>query len=197
MPVVTIKDILRWYVTPSHPISFSAPGAVYRFLKGVVPLAVIEKALQSIDAYTLHREVKRPRVFNPCYAHQPRTHFHSDLIDIRLLKTANRSVAFLLLVICVFSCKLFVMPLKTRTGREVRDALAAWLLRVEDEESAFGLTPASGKLKRFFLVDSGTEYHNQEVRQLLEAYNVRLDTASPHRHKAFSAERANHTLQVF
>ena len=64
---ITGEELIRLYRTPGHPIAFSSPGTVYKFFKGAVTEEFIRETLESIDSYTLHREYKKTRFYNPHY----------------------------------------------------------------------------------------------------------------------------------
>lgn len=187
MSTVTAARIAREYVTPGHPIAFSSPGAVFRHYEGEVPLKVITKALESVDAYTRHREIKRPAVFNPFYSYQRRTDYQADLIDMSALKRANSYYAFLLVVIDVFTRKVWVMPLKKKSAASMADALRHWLADQVER---------GGRRERQLYTDRGKEFVAARVGQLLREYGFRHTTSQRGLYKAAIAERVNKTLQI-
>ena len=124
---------------------------------------------------------------NPYYTYNRRRQFQADLIDISGLKRANDNVTFLLVVIDIFSRKIWVMPLKRKTGKETASALRAWFenaLADEDEDD-----------RRSFLTDSGKEFLNAEVRSLMREKGVRMYQAK-NVNKAAIVERVNKSLQI-
>ena len=187
MSVVTKQELLRMYKRPGHPIAFSAPGAIYNFFKGEVPLDFIQSALEEEDTYTLHREYKKPSVYNPYYSYERRVNFQADLIDIAQLKRDNDGITFLLLVIDVFSRKIWVVPLQRKTGEATRNGLQLWI----DE---MNITRRDNK-KIICLTDSGKEFLNATVQALFRDNNVEHQTAT-NINKASIAERVNKSLQV-
>lgn len=194
----TSKQIAAWYVEPGHPTAFSSPGAVYRYFGGRAPMRVVEAALSSVDAYTKHREARRPRVYNPFYAYRRRTRFQADLIDVARLKTANTGTAFLLVLIDVFTRKVWVTPLRTKSAPDMTAALGRWLAKLNETE-----TPGEGEgvdvsrlRQRWLYTDRGLEFTNRAVRELLARHNVRSDFAQRGLNKAALAERVNKTLQI-
>ena len=78
----TREELVQLYRTEGHPIAFSAPSKVYKYFGGKLSKAFIVDALEHVDAYTLHREYKRPKVYNPFYAYIRRKTFQADLITI-------------------------------------------------------------------------------------------------------------------
>ena len=186
---ITKNDIIRLYQQPGHPIAFSSPQTIHRFFKGKVSLRVIREALEHINSYTLHREYKKPKFFNPYFAYQRRTFFQADLIDIRQLKNSNDNITYLLVVIDVFSRKIWVVPMTQKTAAATHSALLAWINAVKTDD-----IEGEGE-KRFLLTDNGKEFVNMQVRRLLEQNNMHLSTTK-NINKAAIVERANKSLQV-
>jgi transposase InsO family protein len=175
------QEIKETFRRPGHKVAFSAPGNVARSF-GITQ----EKArqiLEEVDSYVSHREYKRPSVFNPYYVYKRRELIQADLIDISELRAFNSGVRYLLLIIDVFTKKIWVYPLKTKEGIRVRDSLEDWLDRI-------GNPPPE-----VFATDAGNEFYNQHVRTLLNSRGVRQEK-SVGTCKAAVAERANKSLQV-
>lgn len=181
--VITKDQIIALYKTPGHPVAFSSPGTIYRFFNGQVSESFIREALESIDSYNLHREYKKPRTYNTHYVYRRRKQFQADLIDIASLKEENDMVTFLLVVIDVFSRKLWVVPLRRKTAEATKDGLLVWLNSMPNDK------PES------FLSDSGKEFTNRLVLNLMRERNIRM-VQSKNIHKAAIAERVNKSIQV-
>ena len=186
----TLGRIAREYVTPGHPVAFSSPGVVYRYYQGEVPISDIVKALESVDAYTKHKEVKRPATFNPFYSYQRRTDFQADLIDVSGIKAANSFYAYLLVIIDVFTRKLWVMPLKTKSAASMVTALGHWLAEQNVDPGA------AARVERRLYTDRGKEFVAQSVGKLLKEAGFVHNTSKRGLYKAAIAERVNKTLQV-
>ena len=182
---ISTENISKLYRTPGHPIAFSSPFTVYQFFKGKVPLAKVKAALEHIDSYTLHREYKRPAEHNMYYSHERRKQFQADLIDISNLKRTNQGVTFLLVIIDVFSRKIWVMPLKSKSAQSSSAAFQDWI------ESLRGDLKQQAQI----LTDSGTEFYNRMVKEVMESAGIKLVKAK-NIYKAAIAERVNKTIQV-
>jgi transposase InsO family protein len=179
---VTDREIIEAFRTPGHPIAFSAPGAVARYFN--ISQERARDVLQEIDSYVLHREYKRPAQYNPYYVYKRRELIQTDLIDMRDLRAANDNTSFLLLLIDVFSRKVWVSPLERKTAVEVERALRQWLDNL----------PGRRKVKTI-MHDAGTEFTNARVRALLAERGIEQRIALG-TSKASYAERANKTIQV-
>lgn len=178
---ITVERIRELYVKPGHPIAFSSPNAVYLFFGGEVPLHKIEKALSGVDSYSLHKELKKPRVYNPYYIYQKRQQIQGDLIDIAGLAEHNENVHFLLVLIDSFSRYLWVYPVEDKSADTMVQAFKDWL-----EHDV-------GELPKIILTDDGTEFKNKKIKALLQEYGAERHLANG---KAWIAERVNKTLQV-
>jgi hypothetical protein len=174
--------VKKKYTTPGHPIAFGALSGIYKHFKGAISLPLIRRALSQIDGYTLHREYKRPHVFNPYFIYHRRALVQCDLIDIAKIKEKNKGVTFLLVLIDCFSRKLWVYPLKNKRGTTVRDAFVEWLNSLQ-------------KLPFKLQMDMGTEFWNTHVKELMKDKGVVLLAANGFS-KASMAERVNKTLQI-
>lgn len=121
------NEILQAFTTPGHPIAYSAPDAVSRYFG--ITRSKAKSILQQSDAYNLHREFKRPSQYNIYYEYHLLRNCQADLIDIRSLSRYNDQYKHLLLIIDLFSRKVWVYPLYSKTGKEMRDTLRLWLDR--------------------------------------------------------------------
>lgn len=175
--------ILLDYSTPGHPIAFSAPGRVSKYYN--IPLRIAKDILLKNDAYSLHREYKRPQTFNPLYVRRLRQLIQADVIDIRALSQYNDNINFLALFIDVFSKKVWVYPMKRKTGKAMKDIMEKWLESLRPKK----------RIPTVFMTDGGREYYNVDVHHLLEKKKIshRLATGFS---KSAVAERANKTIQI-
>ncbi len=180
---ITKKRVLQHYVQPGHPTAFSAPDAVARHYKDRgLSSKDAKEILEHNDAYVLHREYKRPKVFNPYFIYTKRDTIQSDLIDIRQISRNNDGVNYLLLLIDIFTRKVWVLPLQRKTSVQVRDSLQQWLNSLSRKPKTIE-------------TDAGREYCNHHVRSLLQSNNINHKIAVGTCKAAF-AERANKTIQI-
>lgn len=185
--VPTDAAIIKNFSQAGHPTAFSSPGTVYKYYEGKIPLERIQRLLQHIDSYTLHKEYKKPRYHNPYYVYLSRHHFQADLIDIAALRTANDDVTFLLVILDVFSRKMWVKPVLRKSALHMENAFKEWLNEIN--------APGCLSENAYILVDSGLEFSNRRVKELLSKVGLRLEQAK-NIHKASIVERANKSLQV-
>jgi len=83
----------------------------------------IKAWLETQDAYTLHRPLRKRFPRNPYTVNNINDVWEMDILDLTSLKKYNNNYRYLLQVIDVFSKYLHSVPLRTKTGKEVAAAL--------------------------------------------------------------------------
>ena len=180
-PIRNIKKrVQKAYTTPGHTIAFSTPSRVAKFFG--ITKGQASEYLEELEGYTLHREYKQPKRYNPYYVHNRRVQVQGDLIDIGQLARENNGVNFLLVLIDIFTKKLWVYPLKDKRAINVKVALEAWIGSLDN-------TPEQ------LCTDQGLEFNNRLVQALLARHGIQWDKAIGTL-KACIAERVNKTLQI-
>jgi len=172
--------ITRAYTTPGHPIAYSSPGLVAKHFH--ISSGKAKEILEHIEGYTLHREYKNPKQYNPYYVHGRREQIQGDLIDVAAISNNNNGVKFLLVLIDIFTKWLWVYPLQNKNARTITQVMRRWL-------NSLDVIPAK------IMTDKGTEFTNHSVQQLLRSHNVEWQAAIG-TVKACIAERVNKTLQI-
>lgn len=168
------------YVNPGHVVAYSAPATVAKHFG--ISKATAKKWLEELDGYTLHREYKQPKYYNPYFVHGRREQVQADLIDVSKIAGQNDGVRFLLVLIDIFTKKVWVYPLERKTQGQMKEALTRWL-------ASLRVRPAK------LVTDQGTEFTNRPVQQLLRANHIGWQAALGTL-KAAVAERVNKTLQI-
>lgn len=174
------ERIKNAYSTPGHPIAFSAPATVGEHFN--ISTEKAKNILQEIDSYTLHREYKQPRVYNPFYVHGRREQVQADLIEVGKISKENDGVRYLLLLIDIFTKKIWIYPLKAKGGEQVVSALKLWLSGRDTKA-------------KVFLTDRGKEFCDRRVQTLLRDNGIEWQPGKGMM-KAAIAERANKTIQI-
>jgi len=172
--------VIRAYTKAGHPIAYSTPNRVAAFF-GIKP-KVAKEILEYIEGYNLHREYKQPKYYNPYYVHNRRQIVQGDLIDVASIKDENDGIRFLLVLIDIFTKKLWVYPVKNKGQLAMEAAIQTWLnsLRVKP---------------KIVQTDRGNEFINNRVQRVFRNHNVEWQ-ACIGTFKAAVAERVNKTLQV-
>lgn len=117
--------VKRHFTDLTYPFSFGGAEKVYRYfrknpskLRSKVSRKSIEKALASVEAYSVLKHRKKPAHYNPYYIHTKRQLLNFDLIDMRGLKEHNDGVSYILLGIDTWTRKIWGRLLKRKTGAE-------------------------------------------------------------------------------
>ena len=183
MATKTTNDILKdIYYDVNSPHFLSGIHKLYRAAKAkdkTVTLRKVKDFLAGENTYTLHRQYRKPKTYRKTLAYSINELHQADLIDISSLSKTNRNYKFLLVVIDVFSRKAYVVPIKTKSGTDVRSALQ----QIHNEA-----TPK--KLQ----TDRGTEFYNKLVQDYLKSKNIK-HYSSASDFKAAVCERFNRTLK--
>lgn len=185
----TGKRLIEIYTDPSHPASFSHPEKIYRYLKDNrlaknVTLHSVKRELSQLSAYgRFKRHIKKyPKMTTRSDDADER--WQIDLMNVTSFgHSMNDGYRYLLLAIDVLTRKLVVVPLITRTGKEVASATELIFM-------------TSGRIPQTISSDSGQEFAGKEFKSLCKKYGIKqyftLSTSDSH---ASVVERANLTLR--
>lgn len=181
----TREGILKnYYFSTSNPAAYSSPEKVYRVLRkrypGQFSRYFIQKWLDSIDAYSVQKQVRQKFKTPKVRVTSIDSQFDADLSDVSNIAKENDGIRYLLFVIDIFSRFLWVKPLKNKTAKSV---LA-------------GLKEVFKKRKPIRLrVDKGSEFVNRWVRKYLEDIGVYLFVTQNVK-KANYVERVQKTFRI-
>ena len=128
----------------------------------------------------LHKPVRKHYQKRSVFAKQVDDIWTADLVGMALYSRSNSGYKYLLTVIDVFSKYGWIVPLKTKTGKE---------LVVAFQELFTDSTPPSR-----LWTDNGTEFYNQHVKRVLAAINVIL-YSTENEEKSSVVERWNRTMK--
>ena len=175
-----LKEIREKYSSGQDEISFSGITNIKRYFPNAT-VDLIKDALSGIDTYTLFREPKFPKFYNPIYVHKPRELIQADLIDLQKLSNTNDDYKYLLALIDSFTRFAWIRPLKNKSGATV---LKAFKDIVEND--------MKGNLGKAFLADQGTEFINSDFKAYLRSKGTENRIAN---NKAPHIERFNRSFQ--
>ena len=125
-------------------------------------------------AEELHKPVTRKFKKRRVYARGVDEIWAADLVDMKAFAKDNEGVKYLLTVLDVFSKYGWIVPLKTKTGVEVANALK----KIFKERKPKNLW-----------VDKGKEFYNKDVKSLIDIYSTENEE------KASVVERWNRTMK--
>ena len=170
--------IYRDYLSGTHPTSFAGIGQLKYFYPDI-PVSELQRVLASIKNYTLFREEKKPRHYNPFYVRTKRHQAQADLIDVQEFAKSNDGYRYLLAVIDIFTRFAWIVPLRKKSGPEVTKAFSSVLEEMKHDPSQLA-------------TDEGKEFLNREFLKLLQEHGIKrivLNNHAPH------VERFNRTFK--
>mgnify|MGYP000054096583 CR=1 FL=1 len=150
----------------------SQPGAYTR---------KIEKYLNKNTTHSLHKPRRKKFKRRRIIVRYPLQIVEMDLIELRQISGSNSNYNYILLTIDLFSKKIWLRKLKTKTGEETADAIKSIIVDMD--------TPP-----QTVIFDEGLEFYNKYVDLLFAQYNIHsysIRTST----KAGAAERANRTIK--
>ena len=117
------------YYDPRHEAAFGTLEKIKRVAKktGVTKPGQVKPWLEQQDAYTLHRPVRKRFPRNPYSVDNIMDVLECDLVVVKPFSQHNEGVKYLLTVIDVFSKFLHMVPLKSKSRKDVSVAFQSVL----------------------------------------------------------------------
>ena len=177
-----LKDI---YYDPKHPSSFSSVDKLYTAAvqdrRRDITRSRIKRFLQNQETYSMHRAVANRFKRNKVLVTGKDDQWEMDLMDMTFYAKYNNGIKYVLLIIDVFSKFIWLRPLKTKTGVEVKRALDDVLQK--------------GRRPRRIRSDKGGEFLARPVQNLMQSMGIK-HFSSHNELKANIAERAIKTIKM-
>ncbi|KAG8235182.1 hypothetical protein J437_LFUL015488 [Ladona fulva] len=167
----------------SNPSGYSGASRLVNSLKGKYSPKEVKEWLQGLDAYTLHKAVRRKFPRNRYHITNIDDLWQCDLIDMRNLKEHNDGYGYLLSVIDTFSKYAWVTPLKLKTGENVKSAF----------QKIFKKT---GRKPINIQTDKGGEFTSRLVKKYFKENGINYYVTQNPDVKASIVERFNRTLKT-
>lgn len=171
------------YLDPANPASFGSIRNLYlaaKKLNSAITLNIVKNWLLGQNVYTLHGLTRRNFLRRKTLSKGLYYQMQIDLVDVSNIKNKNKNHTFLLTAIDVFSRKAFVIPLKSKHGPVIVEAM----------KQIFKQYPKTSILQ----ADQGAEFFNKDFKSYLKSQNIRLFFTSSDT-KASIVERFNRTLK--
>ena len=108
------------YLVPKEPGSFGGADKLHRYSSQ--PSKEVAQWLMGQDAYTLHKPTRNRFRRRRTYAKDINDLFQADLVDMSAMARQNDGNRYLLTCIDVFSKRAWAVPLKTKSGENVKAA---------------------------------------------------------------------------
>lgn len=164
------------FTDPGHAAGFSGKTVISRYSK--ISKKKLDGKLARIPTYVLHREAKRPKIYNPFIIYRKRDLLQADLIDMQSRSQDNGGIKYILIVCDTLTRKCWAEPLLNKTSKLV----------LEKFKDIFRKT---GKFERF-MTDAGSEFVSRQFQSFLAENNIAFVRGNPH---APHVERLNRTIQ--
>jgi transposase InsO family protein len=171
------------YYDPKQPGSLSGVDKFYRHQKDRTR-GEVEDFLRGEASYSLHFPVKYRFDRNKVVVAQIDQLWDVDLLSLITHRTENSGYAYVLVAIDILSHFARVQKLKTKTGREVRDAFEQMLSKADSEGRR------AGKIRS----DNGGEFTNALLAKFFREKGIVHFTTNNESIKANYAERFIKTL---
>ena len=168
------------YKDPKVAASFGGVNALYRVSKGKVSRKNIQNWLKGIDAYTLHKPIKKKFPTNRVIVRSIDQQWQADLADLSCLQKYNQGFRYVLTCIDILSKYAWAIPLKSKKSEDIVNAFK---------------TIFSTRKPKILQTDRGTEFKNFKFQKFLKQEGVRFFTTFNNT-KASVVERFNRTLKT-
>lgn len=139
-----IKHLEKNYLNPRSSIAFSGVNRIYNFYNKIIPIHKIKEFLSKDNSYTLNSKSFRKR-YNPSFIRYKGQQIQADLIDVGNLNHKNNGVKFPLTLICSFTKKAWITPIKNKKSDVVLIAFKKLFQNIN-------------KTPRSLLTDAGGEF---------------------------------------
>ena len=179
-------QLQRLYLNPNDPGSFGGKEALYRSAraKGLnVSRKDVSNTLKKIDAYSLHKPVRKRFKRNATIVGNIDKQWQADLADVSHLAKHNQGYRYILTVIDCFSKYAWAIPLRKKDSKT--------LLAAFKELFAASHPRKPQRLQ----TDKGKEFFNKDVRDYLTKNGVEHFATHNVETKAAMVERFNRTLK--
>lgn len=174
-------SLAKTYYCPKKPASFTYKKPLKYALNNLSDKK-IKKWLSEQETHAIHKPVKRNFVRRNIIVSGIDDQWQSDLADLSNISRQNNGYKYLLGCIDVFSKYAWVVPLKSKSAKDVRAGL----------EHIF----SQGRKPRKIQCDQGTEYINGVVQKFLKNENVKFFYTQNQDIKASVVERWWRTLKM-
>lgn len=168
------------YQDPSRIASFGGVDALHRVVRGKVSKKKIQSWLQGVDAYTLHKPIRRKFQTNRVLVSTIDQQWQADLVDVSSLQKFNDGYRYILTCIDILSKYAWAYPLKTKRSEDI----------VTTFQSIF-----STRKPKYLNTDAGKEFLNSRFQKFLKQRGVHFFRTFNNT-KASVVERFNRTLKT-
>jgi len=175
------------YYEPRVPSAFSSCEKLRSAAK-TKSESIIQTWLQKQEAFTLHRPIRKRFPRNPYSVNNVMDVYECDLVDVQAFCKYNDGYKYLLTVIDVFSKFLHIVPLKSKTAKDVSSAFHSIL------QTPINLKPIM-RHPIWVRTDKGKECLNTTFQNLLKPEGTQFQVCKNPDIKCCIVECAHRTLR--
>ena len=173
-------SLSKLYYDLNQPSSYTGVRHLYEAGGKKLTLAKIKHWLSKQDAYTRHRRVRHKFPRLKTIVGGLGAQWQCDLVDLLSLKKYNDGYRYILTCLDVFSRKLFVEILKTKSEKDMVAAFERLFKRTEPPKSC--------------QTDKGLEFTSKIVQKVFKRNNVHFFTTQNENIKSSLVERVHRTI---
>jgi hypothetical protein len=177
------EKLSKLYYSTDQPGAYGGVDRFYARAKRLHPgltRSIITDWLSGQDAYTLHKPAKQKFQRRPTIVAGIGEQLQADLMDVRSHASHNDNFNFLLTAVDCFSRKGWAIPVRSKSGENVSEALE----KIFRDNQFYRLQ-----------TDKGKEFYNARVAATLKKYNIEHFSSENDSIKASLVERFNRTLR--
>ena len=141
----------------------------------------IAKYLRKNKTHSLHKPRRKKFKRRRIIVYYPYQIIEMDLIEMRNISASNSNYNYILLTIDLFSKKIWLRKMKTKSGPETADAIKSIIADMDYPPQTV-------------IFDEGLEFYNKYVNMLFAQYNIHSYSIKSTT-KAGAAERGNRTIK--
>ena len=175
-------NLKKLYNDPKFAGSFGGVDRFYQEVKKLYPNVTKSKIkyfLETENAYTLHKDVRKPKRYRRVFTKSIDYLWQADLLDMQAHSEVNDGYRYINTIIDTFSKQLYMIALKSKTGIALTNAMKFLII---------------AKKPQYLQVDLGTEFYNTNFKNMLAHNNVKMySTHSPL--KTSIVERVQRTIR--
>ena len=154
------KEIRRSYLSSRYSGSFGGLTTFMKNRKKWKDVKEVEKELQKLEGFSLHRPIRKKFKRNKIWAHYINSIWGADLADIQKYANFNRPYRMILFVVDSFSKYLYTVPLKDKSAQTIIAAFKRVFRQA-------GARPA------YLHTDMGKEFVNKDFNAFLKENKVK------------------------
>ena len=154
------KEIRRSWLSSRYSGSFAGLSSFMKNRKKWKDAKHVEKELQKLEGFSLHRPIRKNFKRNKIWAHYFNSIWGADLADIAKHEKSNRPYRMILFVVDSFSKYLYTVPVKDKSAQ----SMIAAFKRVFRQAAT---RPA------YLHTDAGKEFTSKDFKAFLRENNVK------------------------